>query len=77
MVRLQVPSTGKASPNDAEIVIVIIIIVGEESLVFHGGGIIAQTRNRQDKSSGGERPFGVLRRLEVRREAFPVPMPQP
>jgi hypothetical protein len=34
----------KASPNDAEIVIVVIIIViGAAKLVFHLGGIIAQT----------------------------------
>jgi len=35
-------STSKASPNDAELVIVIIII-GEAKLIFHGGGIIAQS----------------------------------
>jgi hypothetical protein len=36
--------TSKASPNDSEIVIVVIIIViCEADLVFHIGGIIAQT----------------------------------
>jgi hypothetical protein len=35
--------TRKASPNDWEIVIVIIIVVGEAQLVWHIGGIIAQT----------------------------------
>jgi len=36
-------STSKASPNDTGIVIIVIIIVGEAKLMFHGGGIIAQT----------------------------------
>ncbi len=36
-------STSKASPNDTGIVIIIIIIIGEVKLVFHNGGIIAQT----------------------------------
>jgi len=36
-------STSRASPNDTEIVIIIIIIIGEVKLVFHNGGIIAQT----------------------------------
>jgi|SRR5688500_2567530 hypothetical protein len=35
--------TGKASPNDSEIVIVVIIGIGEAQLVLHNGGIIAQT----------------------------------
>jgi hypothetical protein len=56
-------STGKASPNDSGIVIVIIIIVGEERLAFHGGGIIAQTHNWQEKLSEEEKRLGVSRRL--------------
>ena len=37
-------STSNASPNDTGIVIIIvIIIIGEVKLVFHNGGIIAQT----------------------------------
>ncbi len=36
--------TSQASPNDQGIVIVVIIIViGEAKLIFHIGGIIAQT----------------------------------
>lgn len=38
-------STSKVSPNDTGIVI--IIIVDEAGLVFHGGGIIAQSRFQQ------------------------------
>jgi hypothetical protein len=36
--------TGKASPNDPEIVIIIIIVIGEAKLREHIGGIIAQFR---------------------------------
>jgi hypothetical protein len=35
--------TGKASPNDSEIVIVVVIIIGEAIFRLHGDGIIAQT----------------------------------
>jgi hypothetical protein len=35
--------SGKASPNDSEIVIVVIIVIGEAHSVLHMGGIIAQT----------------------------------
>jgi hypothetical protein len=35
--------SSKASPNDSGIVIIVIIVVGEAQLLFHMGGIIAQT----------------------------------
>ena len=35
--------TSQASPNDIAIVIIIVIIIGEAEVLFHNGGIIAQT----------------------------------
>lgn len=40
----RIPSTGKASPNDAGIVVILVVVIGESERIFHNnGGIIAQT----------------------------------